>query len=70
MKNKSSWILASFLCFTLLCLNFVYTHFDKIMSAKANYYFKNNNIPKAQEYFEKSFDLGSKDEKDRELSAL
>ena len=47
----------------------VNSNLDSIMSARANYYFKKNNIVQAQKCFEKAFDLGLHNSDDREIYA-
>lgn len=47
----------------------VNSNLDSIMSARANYYFKKNNIIQAQKCFEKAFDLGLHNSDDREIYA-
>lgn len=66
-KNKSSWILTFVLFFLLLCILLYNSNGDKILALKANYYFKNNNLELAQKYYEKAFELGYDDSKDRDI---
>lgn len=66
-KNKSSWILVFFLLILLLIIFFVNSNSEKFYIAKANYYFKKNNIEQAQSYFEKAFNLGFNDPKSRDI---
>lgn len=47
----------------------VNSNLDSIMSTRANYYFKKNNIVQAQKCFEKAFDLGLHNTDDREIYA-
>ena len=67
MNKKSLWIY--FVIFSILL--FVYNHtlknLDKIIGATADYYFKRNEISKAQKYYEKAFEYGLKDFKQREI---
>ena len=46
----------------------VYFHFyaEQVYANIGNYFYQRNNIPKAQKYYEKSFDLGYKDADTRE----
>lgn len=67
MKNKSHWVLFILICFTLLGFNYVNNNLADIYGARADYYFKKNNIAKAQEYYEKSFDLGADNLKRRNI---
>lgn len=66
MKNKSLWGLA----LSFIILSGVYTcinNLDRIYALGADFYFKKNEISKAQELYEKAFDLGLKDSKRTEV---
>jgi tetratricopeptide (TPR) repeat protein len=66
MKNKLNFILAFILCFVLFIINILSSNQDKIFALCAEYYFKNNNISKAKEFYEKAFDAGLSDTRQRE----
>ena len=52
----------------LLCsILYVNNHKDIISSKLGDYYFKQNDMAKAQQYFEKAFALGINDTKQRDL---
>ncbi len=67
MKNKRIYVLLTILVLILLSANFYKHNMDKILAFQAEREFKNNNIPKAQMYLERSFDLGFSDNKTREM---
>ena len=67
MKNKSRWILDSFLILLLLALFFGYSKRAYLYSFQADYFFRKNNIEKAQEFYEKTFNLGLSTSKQREI---
>lgn len=68
MKNKNLKIFVLFfLCLIFLGYSYVIKYQDKLMGFCAEYYFKKNNIAKAQEYYEKAFELGLNDSKQREI---
>ena len=60
-------LLLIFLCALFFGLLYINNHKDIIFSGLGDYYFKNNNMEKAQEYFEKAFALGINDTKQRDL---
>ena len=66
MKNKSSFILLLLLSISLLGYNYIDNHYGELMSFLADYHFKHNNISKAQEYYEKAFELGINNYKQRD----
>lgn len=57
--NKKNIIVLAFLCFVLFGIQYTNTHADKIASAKAEYYYKKNDIPRAMEQLEKAFEYGN-----------
>lgn len=61
MKNKTLTVLLFLLLATVIGYSSVSNNLDKIMAFRADYYFKKNNIEKAQEYYEKAFALGLND---------
>lgn len=67
MKNKALWVIVIIFCFIFCALNYTNKNFDKILASRAEYYFKHNDIAKAQEYFEKAFKLGLQDSKQRDI---
>lgn len=63
--KRAFWLilsLASFIMLGYLCL---ISNTDKIDILTADYYFKNDNIDSAIEFYEKAFQAGAKDEKSR-----
>lgn len=66
MKNKSFYIIVCF-CLALLMLFVGKSNLNFIWVAKANQYFKANNISMAQKYYEKAFDAGYNDSKSRDI---
>ncbi len=67
MKNKSLWILLALVVIVALGLNYTNSHLDDIMAARADYYFKKNDIENAQKYLEKAFELGLNKTKSRDI---
>lgn len=67
MKNKRLWVLLVIFCSLCIFANYRNNNMYKILAIKAEYSFKKNNITQAQEYLEKSFELGLKDSKYRDL---
>lgn len=67
MKNKSLWILLALVVIVSLGFNYAHSHLDDIMAARADYYFKKNDIENAQKYFEKAFELGLNKTKSRDI---
>ena len=67
MKNKSLWILLVFLLLIFAVIRYYQTHMAEIMAARADWYYKKNNIEKAQIYFERAFELGLDNSKQREI---
>ncbi len=67
MKNKRLWGLFAVLCILCLIANYRNSNMDKILAFGAEKSFKQNNIAKVQEDLEKSFELGLKDAKYRDL---
>ena len=65
MTRKSFLIVL--LCFLLCLLWYKNTHQAEIASYLGDYYFRKNNMQKAQTYFEKAFELGLNDPKQRDL---
>ena len=55
------------LCALLFSLLYVNNNKNIIYSRLGDYYFKNNNMEKAQECFEKAFAMGINDTKQRDL---
>ncbi len=53
--------------FILIFALYTYNHADNIYAQIGNWYFKSNNISKAQKFYEKSFLLGNKDASIREI---
>lgn len=66
MKNKSVGIILFLFLFVILGKNYISKNLDEIYSFQADYYLKKKNIQKAQEYYEKAFDLGFNKSKQRE----
>ncbi len=56
----------SFLILVLCGSLYFRNNADTIYAGLGDYYYRHNNIPKAQEYYEYSFRLGNKDSKQRE----
>ena len=67
MKNKSTWILLLVFFALLFGLNFYNNNLDKILCAKADFYYKNNSVDKALDFYEKAFQNGLNDFKKRTL---
>ncbi len=67
MKNKVFYFLAFFLFVVFIGFKYTQNNLDVIYSNVGNYYFKKNNISKAQEYYEKAFELGLEDSKQRNI---
>ena len=67
MKNKSLWILASLLLIVFLSRNYISNNLDEIYSLQGDFYFKKNEISKAQEAYERAFELGFDKLKQREI---
>ena len=67
MKNKSVWIIIFFFVLFLFGYQYYNNNIDKFLCAKADKYYKNNNIKKAQEFYEKAFQKGLIDSKKREI---
>ena len=67
MKNKSLWILASLLLIVFLSRNYICNNLDEIYSLQGDFYFKKNEISKAQEAYERAFELGFDKLKQREI---
>ena len=67
MKNKSVWILLILISIIFIGINYVNANLDNIYVAKAEKCFKQNDIAKAQEYYEKAFSLGYDNPKHREI---
>ena len=54
MKNKAVSCGIFTFCITLLSFNYINNNIEKIYGARADYYFKKNNILEAQKYYEKA----------------
>ena len=67
MKNKFLWILLFVTLLFFFVFNYVQNHQAEILASKAENYYKKNNIEKAQNYFEKAFDLGLNNSKYRNI---
>ena len=67
MKNKFLWILLFVTLLFFFVFNYVQNHQAEILASKAENYYKKNNIEKAQNYFEKAFDLGLNNSKYRDI---
>lgn len=65
MKNKFPLILVLIFCCTLFGYQYYNNNLDKILCSKAENYYHKNNIVKAQEYYEKAFELGCNNHKKR-----
>ncbi len=65
MKNKFYYVLISLICLSLALLSCLMTNMHNIYAKQADYYFKNNNIKKAQILYEKAFELGLNDTEHR-----
>lgn len=61
MKNKTCLVFLLLLSVIVIFYCFASDNLDKIMAFKADYFFKKNNVEKAQEYYEKAFALGLND---------
>ena len=61
MKNKSLWGFVSFFVILLGIYTCVNDNLDKIYALQADFYFKKNEIKKAQQLYEKAFALGLTD---------
>lgn len=67
MKNKALWVIAILAVGALLGINYANNHMDDIMAMRADYYFKKNDIEASQKYFEKAFELGLNNAKQRDI---
>ena len=67
MKNKSFLVIAIWAVVALLGFNYANNHLDDIMAMRADYYFKKNDIENSQKYFEKAFELGLNNTKQRDI---
>lgn len=63
--KKAFWLILSVISFILCGLVYFYSHSDTINVAKADYYFKKNNIDAAIKFYEQAFDSGSLNKKAR-----
>ena len=66
MKNKSLWVLLIVVFIFFIGYKYINSHLEIFYGLKADYYFKNNNIEQAQNFYEKAFELGLKDSNKRE----
>ena len=67
MQNKSVWIIIFFFVLFLFGYQHYNNNIDKFLCAKADKYYRNNNIEKAQEFYEKAFQKGLIDSKKRKI---
>lgn len=65
MNRKS--VLLTILILLLCGALYFNTHFENIMAMRGEYYYKNNNISAAQNFFERAFDAGLTDSKYRDI---
>ena len=67
MKNKAVWFLLILILIVFFTFNYICNNLAEITASRAEYYYKNNNIKKAQTYFEKAFSLGLTNSAQREI---
>ena len=67
MKNKFLWILLAIVLVVYMVFLYSQSHLAEIMAAKADKFYKKNDIEKAQMYFEKAFELGLNNAQQREI---
>ena len=63
--KKALWLILSSVSFVLLGFIYFDSHLDKIYVARADYYFRNNDIESAVHFYEKAFESGATDSKSR-----
>ncbi|MBQ7763756.1 matrixin family metalloprotease [bacterium] len=67
MNKKSLWIYFVIFSTVFFMYNHTLKNLDKIMETCANYYFKKNEISRAQGFYERAFELGLNETKPREI---
>lgn len=67
MKNKAIWFLLILILIFFCTFNYICNNLAEITASRAEYYYKKNNIEKAQSYFEKAFNLGLNNSAQREI---
>ena len=65
MINRKGFL--TLVLFVVVLALIVNLNLENIMASRADYYFKHNDIQKAQKYMEKAFDLGLKDIQKRDM---
>lgn len=67
MKNKTSWGSVLLLFIILFGVLWTKSNLDWVYAKQADYYFRKNNIPLAQQCYEKAFELGLENSKARDI---
>ena len=64
--KKTVWLILSVVSFVLCGMVYFFSHSDIVNIAKADYYFKQNNIETAIKFYEQAFDSGALNKKARD----